>query len=172
MGELGAGLASYPGRLLVGFGFRVDFLASSSSAMLTRQRRRHDFGWALGRLDREPPIAHRTGRVGAVSLLEVWAHHEDARSRADLPPRERPPRLAVVVPILVRYQRRTLERHHIGVETAGHTAFRPSAGVEARVAGAEFDICRWLAGRGGLDALEVAGDRDATARLEAVRLAI
>lgn len=140
--------------------------------MLARQRRRHGFDWALDRLDRDPPRAHRIGRVGAVSLLEVWAHHEDARLRAVPPRPARSPSLGAVVPILVRYQRRALEQHRVALETAGRTWFEPSAGDRVCVAGADADICGWLAGRAGLESLEVTGSSEARVTIENLRLSI
>jgi uncharacterized protein (TIGR03083 family) len=172
MGELGAGLPSYLGRLLVGSGVRVDVLASSNASMLARQRRRRDFDWALERLERDPPRVQRTGRVGAVSLLEVWAHHEDARAGADAPSRSRSPDLDAVLPILVHYQRRALEKHHIAISTEDRTWFAPTASEPVRVDGAEADLCRWLAGRSRLDSLAVTGPPEARAVVETLRLSI
>jgi hypothetical protein len=172
MGELGAGLPSYPGRLLVGLGVRVDFLASSNASMLARQRRRHDFSWAVERLGRNPPLMQRTGRVGAVSLLEVWAHHEDLRPPSEPPTPRRSAGLEAVLPILVRYQHRGLEQHGIEVQTADRTWLEPFGGVQVCVNGAEVDVCRWLAGRGGLDSLQVTGSLEGRTAVETLRLSI
>ena len=172
MGELAAGLPSYPGRFLVGCGVRVDFLASSNASMLARQRRRHDFDWAVGRLRRDPPRAQRRGRIGAVSLLEVWAHHQDVLASASRPLPASLPCLETVVPILVRYQRRPLEQHRIAVETPDRTWFEPHSGAQVRVNGSDPDICRWLSGRGGLDGVDVTGYQDVRDRIEDLQLAI
>jgi hypothetical protein len=78
------------------------------NAAATRLYERRGFDWAMRRLARRPPRSHMLPSVVAVSLLEVWAHHEDVLddnggrrcpSGIDLEP---------VVTVLRRYQRKRL----------------------------------------------------------------
>jgi uncharacterized protein (TIGR03083 family) len=151
MGELGSGIPSCPGRFLVGSGVRVDALASSNTSMLGRQRRRHGFDWGIERFARPAPRVHTAGRIGAVSLLEVWAHHEDVRGAHELPDRTDVAGLDHVLAVLVRYHRKELDRHGVRVRSTDRTWFEPSGTAVVDAQGTVDDLCRWLAGRRPLD---------------------
>ena len=125
VGEVNGGWATTPFRMLVNRGVRID-RASSLNAGALRVYRRRGFDWAMRRLARKPPRAHMLGPVVPVSLLEVWAHHEDVLrangmtcdSGIDLQP---------VIDLLKRYQRKSL------------------AGVD--LTGSPADVARRLSGR-------------------------
>jgi uncharacterized protein (TIGR03083 family) len=157
-GELGRGVAVVPARWLVGHGVRVDRLARTNDRVLASYRRRHDVDWGLARLDRPPPRLHRHGTVGAVSLLEVWAHHEDLLLANDLGPCQSGVDLGPALAALVRYQRGLLRRHGVRVTSAGTVWHEPRTTARVHVDGAVDDLARWLTGRAGLDRLTVAGD--------------
>jgi len=103
-GEVNGGIATAPFRWMVNRGIRIDGM-SRVNVGATKAFRRRGFDWALRRLAKPPPRAHRLRGVVTVSLLEVWAHHEDVlmanglrcESGIDLTP---------VVETLTRYQRK------------------------------------------------------------------
>lgn len=164
-GELAAAIPNAPFRWLVGHGRRLDRMAPLNERALNVYRHRHDAIWALGRLDRPPPWLHCQGVVAAVSLLEVWAHHEDVLAATDLGPCRSGVDLAPVISVLVRCQRRILRRHSVRV-TSGETVwYEPATGQRALVDGSVDDVARWLAGRGSLAVLEPSGDPDVIAAL-------
>ena len=121
-GEVNGGWATVPFRILINRGVRMDRMAPVNAGALRFYRRR-GFDWAMKRLARKPPRGHMLGPVVRVSLLEVWAHHEDVLlangltcdSGIDLQP---------VVDLLMRYQRAT-------------------------VTGAPIEVARRLSGRDG-----------------------
>ena len=133
IGEVNGGWATAPFRILVNRGVRID-RASTLNAGALRVYRRRGFAWAMRRLARRPPRAHMLGPVVPVSLLEVWAHHEDVLlangltcdSGVDLQP---------VIDVLTRYQRKSL------------------AGVD--LSGAPADVARRLSGRDGESGLRI-----------------
>ena len=103
-GEINGGIATAPFRWMVHRGIRIDRM-SRVNVGATKAFRRRGFDWAMRRLAKPPPRAHVVSGVVDVSLLEVWAHHEDVLlanglqcdSGVDLGP---------VVEMLRRYQRR------------------------------------------------------------------
>ncbi len=129
LGELRGGWPTVPFRLMVASGLRLDRVATSNTRLLRIYRRRRGFDWAMQRLSRPAPRAHQFGAVAAVSLLELWAHHEDVAiangltctSGVDLRP---------VISLLTRYQRKALERDQLHVPD-----------------GSPEQVARWLAGR-------------------------
>jgi uncharacterized protein (TIGR03083 family) len=157
-GELGRGVMVVAARWLVGHGVRVDRLGRINNRVLGSYRRRHDVDWALARLDRPPPRLHRHGTVAAVSLLEVWAHHEDLLLANDVGPCRSGIDLVPVMKVLVRYQRGLLKQHAVRVASAGTVWHEPRTTARVRVDGTIDDLARWLAGRAGLDRLTVSGD--------------
>jgi hypothetical protein len=128
VGELRGGWLTAPFRAIVNRGIRLTHRAALLNAGALRLYRRRGFDWAIKRLGRKPPRAHLLGPVVRVSLLEVWAHHEDVLrangltcdSGVDLQP---------VVDLLTRYQRKSLD----AVDLSGSTT----------------DVARRLAGRDG-----------------------
>jgi uncharacterized protein (TIGR03083 family) len=107
IGELRGGWPTVPFRMMVNRGIRIDRLAGVNTGALRAYRRR-GFDWAIERLARRPPRAHLRGRVVAVSLLEVWAHHEDVLDANDVGRCDSGVDLAPVVDVLRRYQRSRL----------------------------------------------------------------
>lgn len=107
MGESAGGWGAAPFRAMVNRGIRVDRMWPVTK-QIQKQYRRRGFDWALRRLAKPPPRAHALRPVVNVSLLEVWAHHEDVLiangltcdTGVDLGP---------VVEMLRRYQRRHLD---------------------------------------------------------------
>ena len=131
VGEINGGVATVPFRYLVSRGVRLDRVAGLNRRALAGYRRRHGFEWALERLARPAPRAHRLGhRVAPVSLLEMWAHHEDVLNANGLGPCGSGVDLAPVVQVLLRYQRRVLAAHGLEVPP-----------------GSPAEVARWLSGR-------------------------
>ena len=116
VGEVNGGWATVPFRMLVNRGVRIDRMARLNAGALKVYRRR-GYDWAIRRLGHKPPRAHMLGPVVRVSLLEVWAHHEDVLlangmtcdTGIDLQP---------VIDVLMRYQRKSLA----GVDLTGSPA--------------------------------------------------
>gem|GEM_PF-5737647 len=146
-----------PFRLLVGHGVRLDRMAPFNDQALTRERRRHGFDWAMRRLSREAPRLHRYGSVAAVSLLEMWAHHEDVLDANDVGRCASGVDLKPVLRVLVRYQRRVLRAHAVRVGSPQAVLFEPTPLVQVEVRGAPADLARWLSGRGDLGGLTASG---------------
>jgi uncharacterized protein (TIGR03083 family) len=163
IGELSAAVPNTPFRWLVGRGVRLDRMAPLNARALSSQRRRHGFDWAMERLGRRPPRLHTVGVVAAVSLLEMWAHHEDVLAANDVGPCSSGVDLAPVLRVLTRYQRRALRRHGVRVGQW----HEPDGPAKAEVDGDPADLARWLSGRGDLSALSVTGDADDVAALAA-----
>lgn len=159
-GEVAWAAPNAPFRLLVGHGVRLDRLAPLNDRSLVRYRRRHGFVWALQRLEREPPALHLHGSVATVSLLEMWAHHEDVLRANDVGCCTSAVRLGPVLEVLTRYHRRFLTGRGVRVASTGHAWFTPAV-TEVDVSGDEADLARWLSGRGGLGSLSVAGTEQA-----------
>jgi len=107
VGELRGGVPVVPFRLLVARGVRIDRMARVNAAG-TKAYGRRGFDWAIKRLDRPPPRAHLWSPVVAVSLLEVWAHHEDVLQANDLAACASGIDLTPVIALLRRYQRKRL----------------------------------------------------------------
>jgi uncharacterized protein (TIGR03083 family) len=103
VGETSGGWPTVPFRLLVNRGIRVDRMAPVNAGALRLYRRR-GWHWAMRRLARNPPRAHLLRQVVPVSLLEVWAHHEDVLIANDLTC-DTAIDLQPVVELLRRYQR-------------------------------------------------------------------
>jgi hypothetical protein len=144
-----AGMPPSPARVLVNRGVRIDRLARFNTGVLTVARRRRGFDWAIAKLARRPPRAHGLRAVVAVSLTEVWAHHEDVLIGNHRPPCTSDVELQPVVSMLARYQRKALAR--AGVR------------IGENVNGSPADLARWLAGRGGPEMLTISGDADPAA---------
>lgn len=156
-GEIAWAVPNAPFRILVGRGVRLDRLAPFNNRALVRERRRHSFDWALARLGRDAPRLQTYGWVASVSLLEMWAHHEDVlaannglcASGVDLSP---------VLRVLTRYQRKFLTDHGVRLTSADRVLFAPAA-TAVEITGAAADMARWLSGRGRLDSMFVSGNQ-------------
>jgi uncharacterized protein (TIGR03083 family) len=170
-GELAWAVPNAPFRLLVGRGVRLDRLAPFNDRALDRERRRHGFDWAMERLRRNAPKLHTYGSVAAVSVLEMWAHHEDVLRANAVGPCTSGVRLGPVVVVLVRYQRKFLTEHGVRVCSSDGVRFAPTT-TKVEVSGAGADVARWLSGRGRLDALSVSGDEQAAQTLRDISLSI
>lgn len=173
LGDTGGGLVSGPARLLVGRGVRMDRVASLNRAALAATRRRRDFDWALASLSREAPrLQRQIPDLAAVSLLEVWAHHEDILNAHDLGPCASGADVSAIVPVLIRYQHSVLANLRVIVRTGDRVWFTPRASATVEVVGPIREVCRWLSGRGPLDALTVEGPPHARAELLATPVTI
>jgi hypothetical protein len=112
---------------MVARGISLDRVASGNTRLLRIYRRRRGFDWAIERLGRPTPRMHQSGRVAVVTLLELWAHHEDALlangltcdSGVDLGP---------VVELLRRYQRKAIAAHNLEVSGSLQEQARVLAG--------------------------------------------
>jgi hypothetical protein len=170
-----AGLPNAPFRVLVRQGIRLDRMAPLNKRVLDGYRRRFGFDWAMRRLGRKAPRVQTSRPVAPVSLLEVWAHHEDViaangrrcGSGVDLSP---------VVRVLVRYQRHELVAHGVRLTTAGtvsaDTVWHEPAETRVHIDGEVDDVARWLAGRGSLSALTSTGEAPVVSALAAARFRI
>lgn len=136
---------------------------------LIRRERRHGYGALLDRLRRPAPRLLMRHGIAAVTLFEVWMHHDDLAGPNGLS-HDVPVHLHEVIPTLVRYQARRLPA---GVALAVSTddgrhqwSFGSPTGARVTVTGADGDLVRWLAGRVPLTRIAVEGDEE---RLPAVR---
>lgn len=164
-GEVFGGLPNAPFRFLVGRGVRLDWMAPMNARALNRYRRRRGFDWAMRRLTEPAPWIQARPGVGPVSLLEVWAHHEDILIANDAEPCSSGIDLEPVLRVVLRYQRGRLERLGATIQSPERTWFEPKAGSN-EVHGSVTDLTRWLCGRGGSDHLEIVGSPEAIARIE------
>jgi uncharacterized protein (TIGR03083 family) len=170
-GELAWAVPNAPFRLLVGRGVRLDRLAPFNDRALGRERRRHGFAWAMERLSRKAPRLHTYGWVAPVSLLEMWAHHEDVLAANGVGLCTSGLRLSPVLRVLTHYQRRFLIERGLRVVSPETAWFAPPV-TNVEIKGADADLARWLSGRAGLDSLSVSGDPRAVQILSETTLSI
>jgi uncharacterized protein (TIGR03083 family) len=167
-GEVAGALPNAPFRLLVGWGVRLDWMAPVNMWAFRRYRRRHGFDWAMRRLGHDPPRLQRHRAVAPVSLLEVWAHHDDVLAANDVGSCDSGVDLGPVLRVLTRYQRRFL--HGVRVTSGEAVWCEPAKEVTVEVGGRAADLARWLAGRAGMEALAVCGEPAGIERLKALKL--
>lgn len=168
-GEIAWGVPPVPFRLLVGRGVRLDWMAPINERAFRFYRHRHGFDWALERLERDAPRLHSYPTIAPVSLLEVWAHHEDVLKANDVGHCGSGVDLEPVLRVLARYQRRLLAQHAVRVTSGDAVWYEPTdATVEVR--GETADLARWLAGRAGLQSLTVSGEAGAIEGVRASKL--
>lgn len=168
-GEVFRGLPNAPFRLLVRRGIRLDWMAPVNARALGRYRRRHGFDWAMERLNREAPRVQSRSGIAPVSLLEVWAHHEDVLGANDVGRCRSAIDLGPVMRVLIRYQRRFLAEHAVTV-TSPEAVWYEASPTRADVRGEVADLALWLAGRAGLEAVAVSGEPEATSAVTAAVL--
>lgn len=171
-GELAAAAPNAPLRWLVGRGLRLDRMAPLNKRVLDSYRRRHDPTWALERLNQPPPCLHRHGVVAIVSLLEVWAHHEDVLHANGLGDCPSDLDLAPVIAVLVRYQRRILDPNAVCITSGNTVWYQPRERRRVTLDGTARNIARWLTGRGPLDLLEASAHPDVIAALATANLTL
>jgi uncharacterized protein (TIGR03083 family) len=160
MGEIALAIPNAPFRFLVSRGIRLDRMAPFNERALGGYRRRHGFDWALARLGRNPPRLESHRAIAPVSLLEVWAHHEDVLAANDVGLCASDISLGPVLRVLTRYQRRFLTEHGVCVVSAESAWFAPAV-TNVEITGADADLARWLSGRSDLDSLSITGDEQA-----------
>src|SRR5437879_3370059 len=172
LGEWLAGFGSATGRGLVAKGVHLDWMAPLIDAMLRRARARRDFAWAMEKLGREPPHIQCRSLLAPVSLLEVWAHHEDVLAANGLGACDSGADLRPALSVLVRYQHKLLAKHGVRVGSDDGTMgwHEPVGPHRVSVCGAVEPLARWLSGRASLDALAVTGDPLEIEQLRGTRL--
>jgi uncharacterized protein (TIGR03083 family) len=144
LGDLGGGTAVLGARTLVAWGMRIDRLSRFNTSALRAAKARRDFDSVLDRLARPTPGVQTRGPVGRVTLMELWAHHEDLLgAHPALGPCPSGIDLAPVLRVLLAYQRSPLRSLDVGVVVDGV----PHRSGSVRVEGGIADVCRWLAGR-------------------------
>lgn len=164
-----AGIPTWEGRLLVQrFGLRLNEMwrRPRAAAVLVWATKRHDFGWIVDRLRRDPPALLLRPSVAAVGLFEIWGHREDLRRPNDRPSTGEPD-LGPVVPWLLRYQRRFLRDVSLQLVADDGQEWAAGSGPEAVVSGPLPELVLWLGGRSAVAQVQLAGDPAAVARLDA-----
>jgi uncharacterized protein (TIGR03085 family) len=147
------GVPTFLGRRLVAAGIRLNDRAANRAAAagLGRRYKRKGFEWALERIGGTPPRLHTRPAVAAVTLFEIWTHHEDVRRANGMGPdpgREYP-ELADCLAFVARYHRGHLGAATWVVEPAGDgEAWRWGSGAaEIVVSGPMGEALLWAAGR-------------------------
>ena len=125
----GGGVPVFLGRSLIARGVRLTAVAGSSTDRVIAHYRRKGFPRAVESLRSGPPRLLLRDRVAAVSLFEVWMHHDDLRRANDLERPSEPASLDQALEFALRYQRKLLG----------------SARVDRSLP--IGDLLRWLAGR-------------------------
>lgn len=176
-GDMGAGVPVFIGRSLVARGALSGAWRARARSFEDRSRarlKRRGFEWATSRLARTPPALLHRGRVAAVSLFEVWVHHEDLRranGRGPDPARDHP-ELRACLDFLDRFLRAPLSEVTVVVIPAlgpFHSLGTGPHRMELR--GSVGEAVLWLAGRQSVADVAVEGDQTELSRLVA-RLAI
>lgn len=125
-----------------------------------RLERRHGFAALIDRLRRPIPRLLLRPRVAPLALFEYWTHHDDLIALNDLA-HAVPATLAEVIPLLLRYQLKKLPagiRLTVGTSDSNcRWSVGPESSPEVILEGASADLVRWLAGRGALAEIAVAG---------------
>lgn len=170
-GEVLRGLPNAPFRFLVGRGVRLDWAAPINARTLKSYRRRRGFEWALERLARPAPRVQSTATIGPVSVLEVWAHHEDVLLANDNGPCSSRISLQPVLRMLVKYQHGRLKRLGVTLRSADEVWFEPK-NADGEVHGSVPDLVRWLCGRVDIQALDIAASPETRTHLQEVALTI
>ena len=144
LGDLLGGTAVVGARTLVAWGIRIDRLARFNTGALQAAKGRSDFDAALARLAKPTPAVQTRGPVGRVTLMELWAHHEDLLgAHPDVAPCTSGVDLRPVLRVLLAYQRGPLRAHDVEVVVDGEVVRSGAVRVDGTIA----DVCRWLAGR-------------------------
>lgn len=146
--ERTGGVVVFLGRSLAIRGIQVDDPKGIEKLIL--RERRHGYGALVDRLRRQPPRLLLRPSIAAVTLFELWMHHDDLAGPNGLD-HDVPAHLYEVIPTLLRYQSRRLPAGvHLRVGTgAGGRQWScgPKDGAQIGVRGSDGDLVRWLAGR-------------------------
>lgn len=124
-----------------------------------RLQRRDGFEALIGRLRKPPPRLLRRPSVAALTLFEVWMHHDDLTGANGLA-HAVPEHLADAIPWLVRYQAKRLPTAQLTVCTkdGDRWVLGSDAGPHLGLAGPTADLVRSLAGRRPLIPPNIEGD--------------
>lgn len=137
---------------------------------LIRRERRHGYGALVDRLRQPPPRLLVRPSIAAVTLFELWMHHDDL-ARPNGLDHDVPTHLHEVMPTLLRYQARRLPadvRLTVATGAAGQQwTLGPDAGAAVLAHGSAGDLVRWLAGRVPLTRLALDGQTDAVRAVRA-----
>ena len=146
-------------RVVAARGVRFRPKAQLVSYAINRERR-GGYPALLARIRRRSPPLLLTSAVAALTLFEVWTHHDDLAAANGLD-HGAPERLALAIPPLMRYHAALLPSARFVVRTTnGHQwTFDPDGGDLGTVelSGFTADLVRWLAGRAPLSVLDVKG---------------
>jgi len=127
--SMARGLVVFLGRSLVAKGIRLNDRAGGAAERTNAFYRRRGFESAIETLTAGVPRLLLTDRVGPVSLLEVWLHHDDVCRANNLDRPAEPATLGAAVDFALRYQQPLLG----------------DAVIDRTVSDGE--LLRWLAGR-------------------------
>lgn len=170
--DLGAGVPVFIGRSLVARG-ALSGAWRPAQALEDRSRarlKRRGFEWATSRLARTPPALLHRGRVAAVSLFEVWVHHEDLRranGRGPDPARDHP-ELRACLSFLGRFLHAQLsEVTVVVIPPVGPFASLGTGSHRIELRGPVGEAVLWLAGRQSVADVTVEGEGSVVERLGA-----
>lgn len=125
-----------------------------------RLERRHGFAALIDRLRRPIPRLLLRPRVAPLALFEYWTHHDDLVALNGIA-HAVPTTLAEVIPLLLRYQLKKLPagiRLTVGISDSNcRWSVGSESSAEVIVDGTSADLVRWLAGRGALADIAMAG---------------
>lgn len=125
-----------------------------------RLERRHGFAALIDRLRRPIPRLLLRPRVAPLALFEYWTHHDDLVALNGIG-HAVPTTLAEVIPLLLRYQLKKLPagiRLTVGISDSNcRWSVGSESSAEVIVDGTSADLVRWLAGRGALADIAMAG---------------
>lgn len=168
---LGTFTAAGVARVLIDRGVRLDAGGPAVAGLVSALSKRRSFEWALARLRRRGPLLFRTAPIARVVLLELWVHHEDVLLANDGPTCGSAVDLQPVVEVLLRYQRRELERQGVLVRTPEKVLRKPDRTV-IEVEGPLDRVALWLSGRRDTSELDLLGDSAAVDVLRSTKFAV
>jgi uncharacterized protein (TIGR03083 family) len=129
-------------------------------AYAINRERRGGYPALVARLRRRSPRLLLTPPAAALTLFEVWTHHDDLATANSLD-HGAPERLALAIPPLMRYHAALLPSARFVVRTTNgyQWTFGPDGSDLGTVelSGSTANLVRWLAGRAPLSVLDVKG---------------
>ncbi|MBW0012267.1 maleylpyruvate isomerase family mycothiol-dependent enzyme [Mycobacterium sp.] len=133
-----------------------------------RRQRRVGYHALIAHLREPSPRLLLAPKMAALSLFEVWTHHDDLATANGLA-HAVPEHLVEAIPWLVRYQIRRLPKARLVLRTTENheLEFGPATDPAALVSAPTADLVRWLAGRNPHNIVNIQAETALAAQIHA-----
>lgn len=157
------GAPTFIGRWLVArHGVRLNERFPRLTALEHQRSRRRGFEWSLRRIERPGPALLVRPSVAAVTLFELFVHHEDVRRPNGIARVDAEPDVLSAIEWLLGYQARRLGSTGLRIVLPGRREIRGGGRAETlTVRGEPSEVLLWLAGRREHTAVSLEGFPDA-----------